>query len=42
MWESIRYKQANGIYSTEIKNRTKVALRPGACTGLVARESYVE
>ena len=31
-WGSIWYKQANKIYETEIKNWTKVTLRPGAHT----------
>jgi len=30
----MRYKQANNIYSTEIKNRITGAIRPGAHTGL--------
>ena len=31
-WESIRYKQANSLYSAEINNRIEGALRPGAGT----------
>jgi len=30
---SMRYKQANNIYSTEIKNRITGAIRPGARNG---------
>jgi len=32
-WGNIRHKQANNVYSTEIKNQIKGALCPGACMG---------
>jgi len=32
-WESIRYKQANNIYSAKIKNRMMGTLRPRARIG---------
>ena len=36
MWGSIiRYKQANNVYSAEIKHRIECALRPGTYTGLL-------
>jgi len=39
-WQSIRYKQANNIYSAKIKNRIKGALRPGAHMGLNHADNY--
>jgi len=40
-WGSIRYKQANNIYSAEIKNQIKGALRPRACTGLTVCMTFL-
>jgi len=41
-WGSIRYKQANNIYSAKIKNRIKGASRPGARKSIAKMDARIE